>query len=96
MPQSCTCRAEDFQFVERFAEAEACYRETYGADSPQVRDSFHGTQFEPKVALDIFQKMLAEQPKIVVHTEWALDGVKNSSNSDGDRLRRVCAQRSPG
>ena len=27
------------------------YRETYGANSQQVRDCFHGTQFEPKVAL---------------------------------------------
>jgi hypothetical protein len=71
-------------FLDFARRVEAYYRDTYGADSPQVRDCFHGTQFEPKVALATFEKMLAEQPKITVHTEWALDGVKNSSNGDGE------------
>src|SRR4051812_45153896 len=50
-------------FLDFAQRVEAHYRETYGADSQQVRDCFHGTQFEPKVALAIFEKMLAEQPK---------------------------------
>jgi flavin-dependent dehydrogenase len=40
---------------------EQYYRETYGADSPQVRASWRGTFAEPKVNLEIFEKMLAEQ-----------------------------------
>src|SRR5580704_5870697 len=53
-------------FLDFAHRVEAYYRETYGADSPQVHDCFHGTQFEPKVALSIFGKMLAEQPRITV------------------------------
>ena len=71
-------------FLDFAQRVEAWYRDTYGADSPQVRDCFHGTQFEPKVALSIFEKMLAEQPRITLHKEWALDGVKTSSNGDGE------------
>jgi hypothetical protein len=71
-------------FLDFSRRVEADYRETYGADSPQVRDSFHGTQFEPKVALRVFEKMLAEQPRITLHKEWALEGVKSSSNGDGE------------
>lgn len=71
-------------FLDFAHRVESYYRETYGADSQQVRDCFHGTQFEPKVALAIFEKMIAEQPKITLHTEWALDAVKNSSNGDGE------------
>ncbi|EDY22047.1 conserved hypothetical protein [Chthoniobacter flavus Ellin428] len=71
-------------FLDFAHRVEAYYRETYGADSQQVRDCFHGTQFEPKVALSIFEKMIAEQPKITLRTEWVLDGVKNSSNGDGE------------
>src|SRR6187399_1881414 len=56
---------------------EAHYRETYGADSLQVKDSVRGTQAEPKVNLLVFEKMLAEQPRIKVQREWALDGVKS-------------------
>src|SRR5579871_1937760 len=71
-------------FLDFAQRVEAWYRETYGADSQQVRDCFHGTQFEPKVALSIFEKMLAEQSRITLHKEWALDGVKTSSNADGE------------
>ncbi len=63
---------------------EAYYRETYGADSKQVKDSFRGTQAEPKVNLLVFEKMLAEQPRIVLQKEWALEGMKSSSNGDGE------------
>jgi len=71
-------------FLDFSRRVESYYRETYGAESPQVRDCFHGTQFEPKVALGIFEKMLAEQPRITVRKEWVLDGVKTSSNADGE------------
>jgi hypothetical protein len=71
-------------FLDFAHRVEGYYRETYGANSQQVHDCFHGTQFEPKVALTVFEKMLAEQPKITLHTEWSLDGVKTSSNGDGN------------
>jgi hypothetical protein len=71
-------------FLDFSKRVEAHYRETYGADSQQVKDCFRGTQAEPKVNLLIFEKMLAEQPKITLRTEWALEGVKSSSNSDGE------------
>lgn len=79
-------------FYRKFsALVEAHYRETYGADSPQVKDSMRGTQAEPKVHLALFQKLLAAQPKITVRTRWVLDRVKSSSNADGDSPGRVRA-----
>ena len=71
-------------FLDFAHRVEDYYRETYGADSQQVHDCFHGTQFEPKVALSIFEKMLTEQPHIAVRKEWRLDNVKTSSNADGE------------
>jgi hypothetical protein len=65
----------------KFAQrVEAHYRETYGADSPQVKDSLRGTQSEPKVARAVFERMLAEQPRITVRTRWVLDAVKCSTD----------------
>ena len=79
-------------FYRKFsALVEAHYRETYGADSPQVKESFRGTQAEPKVHLALFQKLLAAQPKITVKTRWVLDRVKSSSDSDGDAPGKVRA-----
>jgi hypothetical protein len=63
---------------------EAHYRQTYGAESPQVKDCRQGTHAEPKVNLLIFEQMLAEQPRLKVQKEWALEGVKSSSNGDGE------------
>jgi hypothetical protein len=80
----CTLESLGGTFLDFSHRVETYYRDKYGADSPQVRDSFHGTQFEPKVALEIFQKMLAEQTRITVQTQWSLDGVKVSSNADGE------------
>lgn len=68
---------------------EAHYRETYGADSPQVRDSLRGTHVEPKVTLALFKKLLAAQPKITVKTRWVLDRVKSSSDAEGDGPGKV-------
>jgi hypothetical protein len=71
-------------FLDFSKRVETYYRQSYGADSPQVRDCFHGTQAEPKVNLLIFEQMLAAQPKIKVQKQWALEGVKSSSNGDGE------------
>ena len=78
-------------FLKFTQRVEAHYRETYGADSPQVKDSLRGTQVEPKVNLAIFEQMLAAQPGITVQREWVLDRVKSSSDSDGDAPGRVRA-----
>lgn len=50
----------------------AYYTKTYGANSPQVKDTFRGTHAEPKVSLMLFQQMLAEHPSIAVKTQWIL------------------------
>jgi FAD dependent oxidoreductase len=50
----------------------AYYTETYGAGSQQVKDTFRGTHAEPKVSLLLFQRMLAEFPRIAVKTQWLL------------------------
>lgn len=71
-------------FLDFSKRVEAHYRTTYGADSQQVKDSFRGTQFEPKIALKVFEEMLAAHPKLKVQKEWALEGVKTSSNGDGE------------
>jgi hypothetical protein len=44
----------------------AHYRAAYGADSQQEQDCLRGTQAEPKVALAVFQAMLAARPRILV------------------------------
>ncbi|MGE3780877.1 MAG: FAD-dependent oxidoreductase, partial [Pirellulaceae bacterium] len=49
-------------FLEFARRVEAYYVAAYGADSPQVRDSFHGTFAEPKVNLAVLEQMLAERP----------------------------------
>ncbi|MCY7351417.1 MAG: FAD-dependent oxidoreductase, partial [Cytophagaceae bacterium] len=40
------------------------YVRSYGADSPQAKASFFGTLAEPKVSLQVFRDMLAEQPNV--------------------------------
>lgn len=70
---------------------EAHYQKTYGADSPQVKDSLRGTQAESKVNLAIFETMIAAEPRITVQREWVLDRVKSSSDSDGDAPGKVRA-----
>lgn len=66
----------------------AYYTKTYGAGSPQVKDTFRGTHAEPKVALLLFQQMLAEHPKITVKTAWALVDA-NTRGPSGDRSVRA-------
>lgn len=66
----------------------AYYEKTYGAGSPQVKDTFRGTHAEPKVSLMLFQQMLAEHPKISVRTEWTLVDAFSRGPS-GDRTVRA-------
>lgn len=63
-------------FLDFCKRVDAYYLKTYGADSPQMKLSFHGTQGEPKVNLMILEEMLAEYPKIQIQRQWVLDKVK--------------------
>ena len=67
-------------FLEFSQRVEKYYRDTYGADSPQVRDSWHGVFGEPKVNLAVFEKMLAEQPGITVWKNRRLFNVRSSGD----------------
>src|SRR3954470_8215864 len=71
------------------------YRTEFGVETEKV--SFHGTHAEPKVTLDLLEKMLAEQPRITVQRNWELEAVAASSdaNATGDgagsmRALEVC------
>ncbi len=48
------------------------YRETYGPDSPQVRDCFEGAHAEPHVSAAVLAKLIAEQKSITVRKGWKL------------------------
>ena len=73
----------------------AYYREKYGADSPQVKNCYHGAWYEPHVAKHIFQEMLAEYPAITVRLEHRLEAVEKQkvggerSKLKGVRLRNL-------
>ena len=66
----------------------AYYTKEYGANSPQVRDTFRGTHAEPKVNLLLFQRMLAEYPGITVRTQWRLMDA-NTRGAAGERWVRA-------
>lgn len=59
-------------YLELTQRVERYYRETYGADSQEVKDCFRGTHAEPKVNLLVFERMLADQPSIEVVRETRL------------------------
>jgi hypothetical protein len=61
---------------------EQFYRETYGSDSPQFRDCWRGTFGEPKVNLAVFEKLLAEQPRITVWKSRRLFNVHSSAEGE--------------
>lgn len=62
-------------FLDFSQRVEAHYARAYGADSPQVRDSFRGTFAEPKINLLVFQQLLAEHPKITLRLRTTLAAV---------------------
>lgn len=77
----------------------AHYEQAYGEDSPQVRDCYWGAWYEPKVALKIFQEMLAEHTNISVHlkhrlTEAEVDSSDNYRQLEAVRLRDIANNQS--
>jgi hypothetical protein len=74
-------------FLDFTRRTHAHYVATYGADSVQVRESFRGTQAEPKVNLQVFQEMLSEYPSIRVRTQWTLSEARTRGPSGNVHVR---------
>ncbi len=72
-------------FLDFSQRVKAHYIETYGADSPQVKDSHEGVFGEPKVNLLVLEQMLKEQERVTVRHEAVLKSV----SKDGDRLQSL-------
>lgn len=56
------------------------YRESYGPDSPQVRDCFEGAHAEPHVSAAVLAKLIAEQKSITVRRGWKLAQASRAGN----------------
>lgn len=70
-------------FLDFSHEVEAYYRNKYGVDSAQVKDSWRGTQMEPSVAELIFERQLAAQKSLKVRKGLELATVQSGAAKDG-------------
>ena len=59
------------------------YAETYGADSKQVDECYHGAWYEPKVASEVFRGMLSEHANLKVFPRYGLTGTNVSQAKSG-------------
>ena len=66
---------------------EGHYRAKHGDEARSV--CFRGTHAEPKVNLEVFEKMLAEQPRITVQQRWDLEGARMSGAGPDSTLRSL-------
>jgi hypothetical protein len=74
----------------KFAQrVEAYYRSQYGPDSPQVRDSFHGTFGEPHVNRLVFETQLERQPGLAIERSLRLTGVVMTGSGDQRSIQAV-------
>lgn len=69
----------------------AHYVETYGADSPQARDSSDGHHFEPTVAARTFAAMLAAHPGIETRLGRQFDALPENVIRQGTRVTGIQA-----
>lgn len=81
-------------FLDFAQRVESHYANEYGADSPQVKETFGGTFAEPKVNLLVFEKMLKEHPAIQFlhnHQLSALEVVdaEASTSKSSAKIRRI-------
>jgi hypothetical protein len=76
-------------FLEFVGRVKAHYVATYGADSQQVKDCSDGYHFEPSVAERIFERMIAEQPKLRVLKMRQFDAKPENVVIQQGRLREV-------
>ena len=72
-------------FRDYMERVERHYRTRYGADSPQVRDSFFGALAEPHVSRGVLEAMLAEQPSLTVRRRRQLQ----SAEAAAGVIRRI-------
>jgi choline dehydrogenase-like flavoprotein len=74
------------QFVGR---VRAHYETTLGPDAAALRDCRDGYRFEPSVAENILEGMLAEHPGIVVRRRRQFDALPERVTREGTRLREI-------
>src|SRR5205823_26983 len=58
------------------------YQSEFGDRAREV--TFRGTHAEPKVNLEVIEKVLAAQPLITVAREWSLEATEASTEANGD------------
>src|SRR5690606_11240211 len=74
------------EFVNR---VEDHYRQAYGPESQQLRDVDGGYHFEPSVAEQVFQAMLAEEPRVRVLTMRQFDAEPGNVEVQAGRLTAI-------
>lgn len=65
------------------------YVDRYGADSEQAKDCSDGYHFEPSVAENVFEAMLAEQPSITVLKQRQFDADANNVIRNDARIAHI-------
>lgn len=73
-------------FAEFVGRVKAHYVETYGANSQQVKDCSDGYHFEPHVAEEVFETMLAAEKNVTVLRNRQFDADKANVSMDDNRL----------
>jgi hypothetical protein len=77
-------------FLEFVGRVRRHYVETYGADSPQVRDCSDGYHFEPHVAEQVFEALLAERrDRLRVLRGRQFDAEPGNVRIEGGRLAAI-------
>lgn len=81
-------------FLDFTQRVERHYADTYGKDSPQVKDSFRGTFGEPSVNLKVMEAMLAERKGVTVERGTRLVAVATADG--GTRIASARFARADG
>lgn len=74
------------EFVRRVREH---YVRTFGADSPQVKDSSDGYHFEPHVAEQVFEEMVQAEKNLTVRKMRQFDADRANVTLSGNRLTGI-------
>jgi hypothetical protein len=73
-------------FLDWTRRVERHYQKSFGPDSQQVIDCFHGTHAEPKVSLLVIEQMLAEQSRIQIWRAQWLATVQTTGTGEAKRI----------
>lgn len=76
-------------FAEFVGRVRAHYVQTYGENSPQVKDCDDGYHFEPRVAEKIFQDLLAEHPRVTVLLHRQFEALPANVKLEEQRLTQI-------